>query len=108
MQYCIEISTLGDGAPALTGCEVLSGLRGERAPLGAYAILERACRPAGLTYPATVYRPLNDLIRLGFTRRIESLGLFIAGRSAPGAQRSGLICSGLPKGGRGPASLRSA
>jgi Fur family zinc uptake transcriptional regulator len=77
--------------------EILSCLRSAGAPLGGYAILERV-RAAGIIYPSTVYRALNELLRLGLAHRIESLGLFIACKNAPFAHQSGfLICSGCQK-----------
>jgi len=57
--------------------EILSRLRSAGKPLGAYAILERL-RAAGILYPTSVYRALNDLMRLGLVRPIKSLGLFVA------------------------------
>jgi Fur family zinc uptake transcriptional regulator len=77
--------------------EVLACLRAAGAPLSAYAILDRV-RAAGILYPSTVYRALNELVRLDWAHRIESLGLFIACKGAPGGHSSGfLICSSCQK-----------
>jgi Fur family zinc uptake transcriptional regulator len=77
--------------------EVLACLRTAGAPLGAYAVLARV-RDAGIIYPSTVYRALNELVRLGLAHRIESLGLFVACTGAPCGHSSGfLICSGCQK-----------
>ena len=57
--------------------QVLSCLRKAKAPLSAYAILDRV-RVAGISYPPTVYRALNDLIELGMVHRLESRSAFVA------------------------------
>jgi Fur family zinc uptake transcriptional regulator len=57
--------------------QVLSCLRKAKAPLSAYAILDRL-RVAGISYPPTVYRALNDLIELGMVHRLESRSAFVA------------------------------
>ena len=57
--------------------EILSRLRAAGKPLGAYAILDRV-KAAGILYPASVYRALHDLMRLGLVHPIKSLGLFVA------------------------------
>ena len=57
--------------------QVLSCLRKAKAPLSAYAILDRL-RTAGISYPPTVYRALNDLIELGMVHRLESRSAFVA------------------------------
>jgi len=56
---------------------VLSCLRKAKAPLSAYAILDRV-RVAGISHPPTVYRALNDLIQLGMVHRLESRAAFVA------------------------------
>jgi Fur family transcriptional regulator, zinc uptake regulator len=77
--------------------EVLACLRTAGTPLGAYTILERV-RVAGRIYPSTVYRALNELVRLGLAHRIESLGLFVACKGAHSGHSSGfLICSDCQK-----------
>ena len=55
--------------------QVLSALRKAKEPLSAYAILDRV-RVAGI--PPTVYRALNDLIRLGMVHRLQSRSAFVA------------------------------
>jgi Fur family transcriptional regulator, zinc uptake regulator len=55
--------------------QVLSCLRKAKAPLSAYAILDRV---AGISYPPTVYRALNDLIELGMVHRLQSRAAFVA------------------------------
>ena len=57
--------------------QVLSCLRKAKAPLSAYAILDRL-RVAGISYPPTVYRALNDLIELGMVHRLQSRAAFVA------------------------------
>jgi Fur family transcriptional regulator, zinc uptake regulator len=57
--------------------QVLSCLRKAKAPLSAYAILDKL-RTAGISYPPTVYRALNDLIELGMVHRLESRSAFVA------------------------------
>jgi Fur family zinc uptake transcriptional regulator len=57
--------------------QVLSCLRKAKAPLSAYAILDRL-RVAGITYPPTVYRALNDLMELGMVHRLHSRAAFVA------------------------------
>jgi len=57
--------------------QVLSCLRKAKAPLSAYAILDKV-RVAGISYPPTVYRALNDLIQLGMVHRLESRAAFVA------------------------------
>ena len=77
--------------------EVLSCLRSAGEPLGAYAILDRV-KAARVMYPSSVYRALNDLMRLGLVHRIGSLGLFVACKHAPCDHQTGfLICSGCQK-----------
>jgi Fur family zinc uptake transcriptional regulator len=77
--------------------EVLACLRSAGAPLGAYAILARV-GVAGIVYPSTVYRALNELVRIGLAHRIESLGLFVACQGAPCGHSSGfLICGSCQK-----------
>jgi len=75
--------------------EIMDCLQGERKPLSAYQILDRV-RAAGISHPPTVYRALNDLIRLGLAHRIESMGSFVAcDHDAPvaGEHRAGFaIC----------------
>jgi Fur family zinc uptake transcriptional regulator len=56
---------------------VLSCLRKAKAPLSAYAILDRL-RAAGIAYPPTVYRALNDLMELGMVHRLQSRAAFVA------------------------------
>lgn len=56
---------------------MLSCLRKAKAPLSAYAILDRV-RVAGISYPPTVYRALNDLIELGMVHRLQSRAAFVA------------------------------
>ena len=57
--------------------QVLSCLRKAKAPLSAYTILDRV-RVAGITYPPTVYRALNDLMELGMVHRLHSRAAFVA------------------------------
>src|SRR5215510_6075431 len=57
--------------------QVLSALRKAREPLSAYAILDRV-RVAGISYPPTVYRALNELIQLGMVHRLQSRAAFVA------------------------------
>jgi Fur family transcriptional regulator, zinc uptake regulator len=57
--------------------QVLSCLRNAKAPLSAYAILDRV-RVAGISHPPTVYRALNELIQLGMVHRLESRAAFVA------------------------------
>jgi len=57
--------------------QVLSCLRKAKSPLSAYAILDRV-RVAGISYPPTVYRALNDLIQLGMVHRLQSRAAFVA------------------------------
>src|SRR6516164_6519998 len=57
--------------------QVLSCLRKAKAPLSAYAILDRL-RVAGISYPPTVYRALNDLMELGMVHRLHSRAAFVA------------------------------
>jgi Fur family zinc uptake transcriptional regulator len=71
---------------------VLACLSGERRPLTAYQILDRL-RGDGIAHPPTVYRALNDLIRLGLVHRVESLNGFVACDHGPGEHRAGFaIC----------------
>jgi len=56
---------------------VLSCLRKAKAPLSAYAILDKV-RVAGISHPPTVYRALNELIQLGMVHRLESRAAFVA------------------------------
>jgi Fur family zinc uptake transcriptional regulator len=71
---------------------VLACLSGERRPLTAYQILDRL-RGGGIAHPPTVYRALNDLIRLGLVHRVESLNGFVACDHGPGEHRAGFaIC----------------
>ncbi len=57
--------------------EILSCLREAKAPMSAYAILDRV-RTAGISHPPTVYRALNDLIEKGMVHRLQSRSAFIA------------------------------
>jgi Fur family zinc uptake transcriptional regulator len=57
--------------------QVLSCLRRAKAPLSAYAILDKV-RVAGISHPPTVYRALNELIQLGMVHRLESRAAFVA------------------------------
>jgi Fur family zinc uptake transcriptional regulator len=72
--------------------EVLTCLRTATDALTAYEILDRV-RAAGIVYPPTVYRALNELIQLGMVHRIESYGAFVACRHGPGEHQTALaIC----------------
>jgi Fur family zinc uptake transcriptional regulator len=83
----------GGGAPRTPNQRaVLDCLAGEHRPLTAYQILDRL-RGAGIAHPPTVYRALNDLIRLGLVHRVESLNGFVACDHGPGEHRAGFaIC----------------
>ncbi|HVV93447.1 MAG TPA: Fur family transcriptional regulator [Hyphomicrobiales bacterium] len=71
---------------------VLACLAGERRPLTAYQLLDRL-RGDGIAHPPTVYRALNDLMRLGLVHRVESLNGFVACDHGPGEHRAGFaIC----------------
>ena len=77
--------------------EILSRLRAAGKPMGAYEILDRV-RAAGILYPTSVYRALNDLMRLGLVHPIKSLGLFVACKRAECDHRKGfVICIGCQK-----------
>jgi Fur family zinc uptake transcriptional regulator len=77
--------------------EILSRLRAAGKPMGAYEILDRV-RAAGILYPTSVYRALNDLMRLGLVHSIKSLGLFVACKRAECDHRKGfVICIGCQK-----------
>jgi Fur family transcriptional regulator, zinc uptake regulator len=76
--------------------EILSRLQSAGKPLGAYAILEQV-RAAGILYPTSVYRALNDLMRLGLVHPIKSLGLFVACTQAHDHRTGFVICSGCQK-----------
>ena len=56
---------------------VLDIFSGERAPLGAYAILDELSRREGKhVAPPTVYRTLDFLLERGFVHKIESLNAY--------------------------------
>jgi Fur family transcriptional regulator, zinc uptake regulator len=57
--------------------EILSCLRKANEPMSAYAILDRV-RTAGIAYPPTVYRALNELMQRGMVHRLMSRSAFIA------------------------------
>ena len=77
--------------------EILACLRSANEPLGAYAILDRV-KAAGIMYAPSVYRALNDLMRLGMVHRIELLSAFVACQHAPCDYRTAfVICSGCQK-----------
>jgi Fur family transcriptional regulator, zinc uptake regulator len=66
-------------APKLSRNEgkVLSCLRKAKEPMSAYAILDKV-RIAGISYPPTVYRALNELMQKGMVHRLQSKSAFIA------------------------------
>lgn len=73
--------------------EILSCLRSAARPLGGYAILDRV-RAGGILYPASVYRALDHLMRLGLVHRILSLDSFVACKHPHRDHQTGfLICS---------------
>jgi Fur family transcriptional regulator, zinc uptake regulator len=57
--------------------EILTCLRKAKEPMSAYAILDRV-RTSGISYPPTVYRALNELMRKGMVHRLQSRAAFIA------------------------------
>ncbi len=56
---------------------VLKALRAQRRPHSAYELIDEL-RSHGVTAPATIYRALQRLIKLGLAHRLESLNAFVA------------------------------
>lgn len=56
---------------------VLGALRAQRRPHSAYELIDEL-RSHGVSAPATVYRALQRLIKLGLAHRLESLNAFVA------------------------------
>jgi len=77
--------------------EVLACLRQAGEPMSAYAILDRV-RDAGIAYPPTVYRALNDLMRKGMVHRLQSRSAFVAcDHGACDGKAAFAICRGCDK-----------
>jgi Fur family zinc uptake transcriptional regulator len=77
--------------------QVLNCLRKAKAPLSAYAILDRV-RKSGISHPPTVYRALNELMQLGMVHRLETRSAFIAcGHGACDGKYAFAICRACQK-----------
>ena len=68
-----------DGNPGLTPNQqqVWNLLLAARAPMGAYALLDRL-KGSNFKAPLQVYRALDKLVDLGLVHRVESLNAFVA------------------------------
>jgi Fur family zinc uptake transcriptional regulator len=72
--------------------EIFACLRKAKEPMSAYAILDRV-RTAGISYPPTVYRALNELMQKGMVHRLQSKSAFVAcGRGACDGKFAFAIC----------------